>query len=245
MPSALASTQPLVIAIGSSQGVESASLANLAGSATTFSTATIESANDLPDLLGSYSSCDVVILPTSNLELLKSIRSEQWQALDQWVRDGGACILLLGDNSREAVEIAELSKLLPGEIQGFGRVNNPGPLESQIGTNDPIEPFEATRVTAPGSTIDIALLDSLNQRLPWLTRHAYGFGTVQVVASDLTQPAFVDWADRKKLWRSLLSRFIDLGVAEQSQGLQVGVHRIWDTTISSVNCVPRWMYSQV
>ncbi len=91
-----------------------------------------------------------------------------------------------------------------------------------MGTKDPIEAFEVTLVEPGVAKADLTLLDSLNRRLPWLSRYAHGFGTIQLVASDLEQPAFAQWPDRNKLWRSLLSRTIDLGVAEKSLDVQVG-----------------------
>ena len=222
-PTALPSTQPLIVAVGSTQGVETASSANLEGTATTFTTATIKAAEDLPDSFLCYSSCDLVILPSNDLGLLQSIRPAQWQALDRWLRDGGACLISLGPNSQQLSPLKEFAALLPGEVLDFGKVTNPGPLESNVvGTKDPIEPFEVTRVVAGLATVDLTLQDSLNRRLPWLSRYAHGFGTIQLVASDLEQPAFAQWPDRNKLWRLLLSRTIDLGVAEKSLDVQVG-----------------------
>ncbi len=222
-PAALPSTQPLIVAIGSTQGVETASSANLAGTATTFTTATIKAAEDLPDSSICFASCDLVVLPTNDLGLLQSIRPAQWQALDRWIRDGGACLIALGPNSQQLSSLKEFAALLPGEVLDFGKVTNPGPLESNvIGTKDPIDPFEVTRLSVGSATIDLMLQDSLNRRLPWLSRYAHGFGTIQLVASDLEQPAFAQWPDRKKLWRLLLSRTIDLGVAEKSLDVQVG-----------------------
>lgn len=222
-PTALPSPQPLIIALGSTQGVEISSSSNLSGGATTFTTASIKSAEDLPDTSSCYSSCDLVILTTNDIPLLKSMRPSQWQALERWIRDGGGCLISLGPNSKDAGQLKEFASMLPGEILDFGKVTNPGPLESHvIGTKDPIDAFEATRIASGTATVDLSLLDSLNRRLPWLCRYAYGFGTIQVVASDLEQPAFARWADRNKLWRSLLSRTIDLGVAEKTLDVQVG-----------------------
>ena len=222
-PEALPSTQPLIVALGSTQGVETASSSNLVSGATTFTTARIKSVENLPDSCACYASCDLVILPTNDLALLRAIRPSQWQALDRWIRDGGACLISLGPNSKQIDQLKDFTALLPGEILDFGKVTNPGPLESNIvGTKDPIEAFEVTRVAAGTATVDLTLLDSLNRRLPWLSRYAYGFGTIQLVASDLEQPAFARWPDRNKLWRLLLSRNIDLGVAEKSLAVQVG-----------------------
>lgn len=222
-PAPLASTQPLIVALGSTQGVETASSSNLAGGATTFTTAKIKSVESLPDTFSSYAACDLVILPTNDIALLNAIRPAQWQALDRWIRDGGACLMTLGPNSKQLDSLKEFAVLLPGEILDFGNVTNPGPLESSVvGTKDPIGAFEVTRVAAGTATVDLTLLDSLNRRLPWLSRYAHGFGTIQLVASDLEQPAFAQWPDRNKLWRSLLSKTIDLGVAEKSLNVQVG-----------------------
>lgn len=223
IPSALPSTQPLIVTFGSTQGVESASSSNVAGGESTFTTATIKSAEDLPDAASCYASCDLVILPTNDIALLSSIRPSQWQALDRWIRDGGACLISLGPNAKQTVPLKGFAALLPGEVLDFGKVTNPGPLESNIvGTKNPIAAFEVTRVATGSATVDLTLLDSLNRRLPWLSRYAYGFGMIQLVASDLEQPAFSQWADRNKLWRTLLSKHIDLGVAEKTLDVQVG-----------------------
>ncbi len=222
-PSALPSTQPLIVAIGSAQGVETASSSNLAGGATTFSTATVKSAEDLPDTSSSYASCDLVILPTNDLALFNAMRPSQWQALDRWIRDGGSCLISLGPNSKQTDQLKDFTALLPGEILDFATVTNPGPLESNVvGTKDPIDKFNVTRVSVGTATVDLMLLDSLNRRLPWLSRYPHGFGTIQLVASDLEQPAFAEWADRNKLWRLLLSRHIDLGLAEKTLDVKAG-----------------------
>ena len=221
-PAGLPSTQPLVVALGGTQGVESASSANVAGTATTFTTATINAAPDVPDISSCFASCDLLILSSNDLSLFQSLKPLQWQAIDRSLRDGGAALVSLGPNARELTAIESFKALLPGDVLDFGKVSNPGPLESHVGTNDRIDDFEITRFEAGSANVDLTLQDSLNRRLPWLSRHAYGLGSIQVVASDLEQPAFSNWPDRKKLWRTLLSRVIDLGAAEKSLNVQIG-----------------------
>ena len=70
-PAPLTSTQPLIVALGSTQGVETASSSNLAGGATTFATAKIQTAESLPDAASGYALCDLVILPTNDIALLR------------------------------------------------------------------------------------------------------------------------------------------------------------------------------
>ncbi len=222
VPNALPSTQPLIVTLGSAQDVEASSATNVAGTATTFTTASTNVAEELPDAAVCYSSVDLLIIPSSNTQLIRDLRPEQWQAIDRWIRDGGTGLISLGPDSRELSSIPPFAALLPGEILDFSKVTNPGPLESYVGTNDQIEIFEVTRFNPGSANVDLTLLDSLNRRIPWLSRHAYGLGSIQIVASDLEQPAFTDWPDRNKLWRLLLSRTIDLGVAEKSLNTQVG-----------------------
>ena len=221
-PTPLPSTQALVVTIGGTQGVESASSANIAGTATTFTTASINSAEDLPDASICYSSCDLLIISSNDLALLQALQPSQWSAIDRSLRDGGAALISLGPNARELIAINEFKSLLPGEFLDFGTVANPGPLESYVGTNDRIESFEISRLDPGSANVDLTLQDSLSRRLPWLSRHAHGLGSIQVVASDLEQPAFANWPDRKKLWRVLLGRVLDLGTAEKSLNLQIG-----------------------
>ena len=222
LPTALPSTQPLIVTFGATNGVEASSATNVAGTATTFTTATIQSAADIPDASICFSAVDLLIIPTNSVDLIRDIRPEQWQATDRWLRDGGSGLITLGPEARDLSSIKPFAALLPGEVLDYSKVTNPGPLESYVGTNDPIEVFEVTRFNPSTATIDLTLLDSLNRRIPWLSRHAYGLGSIQVVASDLDQPAFTDWPDRNKLWRILLGRTIDLGIAEKSLNTQIG-----------------------
>jgi len=222
LPTALPSTQPLIVTLGSTPGVETSSATNVAGTATTFTTAAIKAAEDLPDAAVCYSTCDLLIIPSNSAQLIRGMRPEQWQAIDRWIRDGGTGLISLGPDSLELSALKPFAALLPGEVLDFSKVTNPGPLESYVGTNDPLESFEVTRFSPGSANVDLTLLDSLNRRLPWLSRHAYGLGSIQIVASDLDQPAFTDWPDRNKLWRLLLGRTIDLGVAEKSLNTQVG-----------------------
>ncbi len=222
VPSPLPSSQPLVLALGESLGVEGAAATLVSGS-TTFTTAVISESEDLPIDWQQFSACDLLLLSTTNVELLKSITAVQWTAINAWVRDGGVCLNSVGPPARALQEIAGFRSLLPGSILDAGTVRNPGPMESYVVTDDPLSEFEVVIFDAVRGVSDLTLTDGLNRRVPFLSRTACGFGVIYTVAGDLSQPAFVNWRDLSKFWKLMLNRFIDQNVAERAfEKTQVG-----------------------
>jgi hypothetical protein len=222
IPPPLPSTQPLIVALGDSLGIESAAASLITGSSK-FTTAVITDQNELPDDWQHYTACDLLLLPTSRGDMLESLSPAQWDAMDVWIRDGGVCLSSLGPAARELQQTPGFQRLLPGKIIDVSQVRNPGPLESYVVTDDPVREFEVVVFDAVRGTVDVTLTDELSRRVPLLSRSAYGMGIVYTVSADLAQPAFANWRDRSKLWKSLLSRFIDQNVAERaSEATQVG-----------------------
>ncbi len=213
----LASSQPLIVAIGSSMGVEALSLKSAKNSASTLTTVVLDSAAQLPlDSIG-YSPCDLLLISTRNIELLKAITPQQWSALDGWIRSGGGCIVSLGSSAEELASVPELMSLLPGKVIDQGMVTNPGGLESLVGvTEDPLKPFPASLLELAEGEVKLMLTDSLARRLPWWTVHARGQGTVRVVASDMDATALANWKDRRILWDRLIEPYFSTSMIDNS-----------------------------
>lgn len=206
----LPSNQPLIIALGSSMGVEMLSRSSADGSNATFSTVRLESAGDVPPNSNAYSSCDLLLISGSDPELLQSLDGAQWSAIDDWIRRGGACIICLGDRDQALVAGLEpLRDLLPGPLVGVGRINNPGALESLVATEDPLADFGCALIEPQRGRIELTMTDSLSRTVPWWLTYSHGLGTMRFVASDLDQPAFQDWVDRQRLWGRLIAPYID------------------------------------
>lgn len=218
----LPSHQPLVLALGDSMGIEALARSSADGSSTTFSTIVLEQANQLPIHAAAYSSCDLLVISAANSQLLKSLNAKQWSAIDTWIRQGGACIVSIGDQVQDLGELAALQQLLPGEVTGTGLINNPAPLESLVATDEPLDAFACCLVAPQRGRIEMTLSDSLTRPVPWWLSYSHGLGTVRFVASDLGSPAFDDWNDRQRLWSRLLAPYLDRGSTEMLDEKQVG-----------------------
>ncbi len=205
----LASAQPLIVAIGSSMGVEALALKNASNSSSTLATIVVDSADQLPREPMDYAASDLLLISTRNTQLLREIDASQWRALDGWIRSGGGCIISLGNSAEELDTVPELLELLPGKVIAQGRVTNPGGLESLVGSSaeDPLKEFSVTLLELTEGEVKLTLTDSLARRLPWWIVNAHGQGTVRVVASDMDATAFAEWNDRRILWDRLIEPY--------------------------------------
>lgn len=210
----LPSTQPLIAAIGSAMGVQELSRTSADGTLSTYSTALLDTATSLPSQWRDYTGCELVLLSCRDSALLNSLSEAQWQALDDWIRRGGSCIITLGGDVETLQGLPQLAALLPGRIVGEGLITNPGTLESLITTDQPLESFATTRIELERGRVDLSLVDSLSRPVPWWVSYSHGLGTVRLIASDLSDPAFEQWKDRKLLWQRLLEPYIGRALTE-------------------------------
>ncbi len=209
----LLSSQPLVVAIGSSMGVEALSRSSADGSQATFSVVRLQSAAEVPPSQSAYSSCDLLLISSGDPQLLHALDTRQWSAIDNWIRRGGAGIVSLGDQLQELEGLKSLAALLPGELIGTGRVSNPAALESLVGTEDPLEDFGCAIIRPDRGRIELSFTDSLSRSVPWWMSYSHGLGTMRFVASDLGAAAFENWDDRGRLWARLIAPYMERALA--------------------------------
>ena len=204
----LLSSQPLIVAMGSSMGVESLSRSSGDGSQTTFSVALLQSAAEVPPNQAAYSSCDLLLISCADAGLLHSLDARQWSAIDNWIRRGGAGVVSLSDQVQELGSLQPLAALLPGELIGSGRIRNPAALESLVGTEDPLADFGYALIKPERGRIELTLTDSLSRSVPWWMSYSHGLGTMRFVASDLGGATFEEWDDRSRLWARLIAPYM-------------------------------------
>jgi len=215
----LASSQPLIVAIGSSMGVEALSLKSAKNSASTLTTVVLDAADRLPFDLIDYSASDLLLISTRDIELLRAINAQQWSAIDGWIRSGGGCIISLGSTVEELASVPELLSLLPGKVLDQGMVTNPGGLESLVGvTEDPLKPFPVTLLELAEGEVKLMLTDSLARRFPWWIVNSLGQGTIRVVASDMDTTALANWKDRRVLWDRLIEPYFTSSMIDNAAG---------------------------
>lgn len=212
----LSATQPLILCIGSTMGLEDLVRVSKDESQKSLTLIQIEKADDLPNSWLTYQPCNLVIIESSKMQLLREIDASRWSALDDWIRRGGCCIVSLGAKADELRTINGLQSLLPGPIQGDVVINKPTTLETMI-SEQQLQPFPAIELKVPPTQVELSLKDSLAQQIPWWVRSGHGFGIVQTIASDLNHPSLAKWKQRKALWERLISPHIDKALLESSQ----------------------------
>jgi len=218
----LSSDQPLVIALGDAMGIDGLSRRSADGSSANFSTVVLTRAEQLPPRWSDYSSCDLIVISGKNIQLLQSLQTAQWQALDTWIRRGGACVIALGETAQELAQLPALLELLPGPVVGQGRINNPAALESLVATDEPLDPFACCLVQPTRGKVELTLNDALARPIPWWLSYSHGLGTIRFVASDLGDSSFNDWQDRQRLWGRLIAPYLDRNIIEVVDEKQVG-----------------------
>ncbi len=218
----LPSDQPLIVAIGSSMGVEALSRTSADGSSSTISTVTITSAEQLPPNPEAYTACDLLLISGSDPALLQQLSSQRWGAIDGWLRGGGAGLISLGFGTEVLSGISPLADLLPGPVVAVGRISNPAALESLVATEDPLAEFECVIVEPQRGRVEMSMTDSLSRSVPWWLSYSHGLGTVRFVASDLSAPAFADWQDRSSLWGRLIAPYWERTASEALEQQPVG-----------------------
>lgn len=214
----LGSDQHLVLALGASMGLEQLSRTNAEGAGANFSCITIQDASDLPPESFYYESCDLIVVSTSDTDFLKDVEPK-WSAIDGYLRRGGGCILSAAATASEylqSLNSSGLAELLPGEVGGVGRVDDPRVVESLISPEDPLGEFDVLLFESTEHA-QLTLSDRLNRSTAWWTRFTRGHGTVSVIAADLDSEAFASWADRRVLWQLLVAPYLSQEVLENRE----------------------------
>ncbi|GIW99441.1 MAG: hypothetical protein KatS3mg111_2774 [Pirellulaceae bacterium] len=215
--------QPLVLALADSCGLETLVRTDQRHGTATFSIATVEQAEQLPEHWRAYLPCDLVIIPVRQNGWLETLTLAQWQALDDYLRRGGNAMVVMagvpqGWESDPRWQV--LRSLIPGKIVAEGTVRDPGLLETLVATDHPIAPFATHVLDEVRGNIELQLVDHLARPVPWWVRAPHGNGTVQFVASDLGSGALAQWQDRPLIWERLVAPFLDTSISEAAQGAE-------------------------
>ena len=217
----LDSDQLLFLAIGSSMGVESCVVRNAAKTDSNFSVQVVERAEQLPTSWRDYLACDLLLISSQDLDLLRQM-GDRWTAIHEWIRQGGNCIVSLKATSAESLDgSGGFKELLPGQPIATGMVTDPGPLESYVATTrDPLNRISVSILGPYRGQARLSFKDTLGKRVPWWIHYAHGQGAMHLFASDLDQQSFADWSDRREMWSRILSQVFDKSVLEGDLGTE-------------------------
>jgi hypothetical protein len=232
MPTAPESIMPdesLVLSMGRPQGIEAIAelpgfqinnrginRARSNGSGVEIVTAHIDpQMGSMPGRWYGYDAARVIVVDTSDRETMSALDALRGQPLVDWVARGGHLVVAVGANW-QAVRDSVLASILPGLPSGQEKVPSLAELDAFAGSNK--------QITPPGAPpVLVTKLEEMEQRgasvlaqtskMPLVIRGAHGFGRVTLVAMDVDQKPFSDWADRALFW----VRALDLKRPRQDQ----------------------------
>jgi hypothetical protein len=200
----------------------------------------------LPGRWYGYDAAQVIVVDTSDREVLSALDNLRGKPLVDWVERGGHLVVSVGSNW-QLVRDSVLGPILPGEPTGRERVTSLEALDTFAGSTKSITPPGAPAVQVTkfvgveergGSVL------SVTSNIPLVIRGPHGFGRVTVIALDVDQKPFSEWPDRALFWTQALdlrrqradqarsggnlgggSRFYQSGVSDLSSQLRVALEQ--------------------
>jgi hypothetical protein len=219
--SGLPPTQPLVLAIGSAMGLEDLVRTSADGSTVSMTLVELSSAAEIPQWWPEYQAVDLVVISAIGLksfDVSDPKLAAGWQALDQWVRRGGTVVLSLNESLSSLDKLPFPEQWLPGGVEGEALIKSPAALESMIITDQPLQPFPALLVQPNNGQVRLNLTDVLGRQVPWWVTKPHGFGTIEVIATDLGHDSFAQWKHRRLLWERLVTPYFEKSILEGPKG---------------------------
>ncbi len=149
-----------------------------------------------------YDAARAIVIDTTDRETMSALDALRGQPIIDWVARGGHLVVAVGSNW-QAVNDSVLGPILPGRPAGREKVPSLEALDTFAGSNKPITP--------PGTpAVMVTKLEELTERrgrvlstmskMPLVVRGAHGFGRVTLIALDVDQKPFSDWADKAMFW---------------------------------------------
>jgi hypothetical protein len=167
---------------------------------------------ELPEDWFCYEGIDTILLTTSDDSLMKQISQSQWDAIAQWVTNGGRLIVSSADNSSSLLETTgALARFCPGEFAGPGEIRTSGRLEAFANNDQLIERGDPPIPVATFTGLKGRIL-LLEGDVPLIIKRSAGLGQITFVAFDLDADRICQWQG----FSNLLNRLVTILDSKQS-----------------------------
>lgn len=168
----------------------------------------------LPETWYGYDGVELLIM---NAEMIQSLRDRQFQALQDWIKRGGALVTAGGVNYGTFSD-RRIADLLPLRITGLKQATKLTSLQEFCGyTLSGPEPFLVLDVNIPDAAVIVQ-----EASLPIIHQRGFGTGNILFLAFDFQNPPFSRWPHRQAFWqkiRSLLPEFERKGIQFDPQDI--------------------------
>jgi len=155
----------------------------------------------LPETWYAYDGVRAIVM---SVDILNGLSTKQFQALSDWIKNGGYLITASGTNYGALLE-KRLSRLLPLKIEGHRQFLELNAMASFCGqTFTSPKPFLVLETTPDNHTNGSQILAAENH-VPVVLRQNIGIGKIVFVSFDFFSPPFSRWSHRTAFWDRLLS----------------------------------------
>lgn len=218
---AVRSTQPLVVGVGGSAGLDEAASTLRRIDEGPLQVAVIANAEALPDQWWGYDGVDAVVLTTADPAWFAPLTQKQKDTLVEWVLRGGRLVLSAGAHASTWAGDARFRPLFPGPVAEVSYLRERSGLEEftrqELPLDDPRWQRQRPQLAVFSHTRGEVLLTEIGGGTgrPLVIEFPAALGRVVYIALDLDHPAFQAWRGRPRLVARCLTRL--LGDADQAQ----------------------------
>lgn len=240
-------TDPFVLTIETEQFVLNAIESTRIGDLSKGAKVKLSAARQLPTNAFCYEGVEAVFLAAPSSDWLETVSQLQWNALEQWILDGGKLILSIDPRQADIISrIPVLGRLIAGEINGTVEIRSSKNLDA----------FASSPALFGSEPDGIRIIDLKNLRgmiaveqdgKPLVIRTAMGFGEVVLVAFRLDEERLVQWSGFKNLVYRLQHRIHLQEAAQNQRAISRGgsvIHPGFDDLIGQLR-VPLDQFSKV
>ncbi len=202
-----------IVGIGTQLNLEQAAMRSAKSSLLSYSVSNLEVATDVPSTEQGYRGVALIVLSTTDIDLLKALTSLQQSAIKEWVLQGGNLLVWTGGSSNELSKLPWLEDLIGEKRVGMEVDVEPATLESFLSSRNKLPPLNCASFQVLRSSISLSLTTKDRRKLPVLFHRAAGLGRVQVFACDAHRTPISDWQDRIALLEKMLA-YHDIEVSQ-------------------------------
>ena len=219
LPAPLLSTQPLIVELGETIGVDDAVRLGRFDAGEPIQLRRITETAELPTESFGYDGVDYVVAVTSSVGILESMDDQRFAAMVRWLRLGGRMVLCVGRRGEEVFAAGHrLAVFAPGESPQVTPLRMYSGLEdyaraaerlASVGgsalrdTGIPVTTFDRWQ-----GAIESSEVGGPAGRIPTILRTPFGLGQIALLAFDADLAPFDQWQGRP----ALVARALQLNV---------------------------------
>lgn len=176
----------------------------------------------LPETWYGYDSVELLIMKTDSI---RRLRERQFQALTQWIKQGGY-LITAGSLNYGSLSDMRIQGILPVRVLGQQRLFELTSLKNFCGRSlRSFESFLVLNVSMKNSDVLITEGD-----IPIIIQKHLGVGQIVFLAFDYNTQPFSNWDGRELFWEKALSMRSEI----DPQGVSVDNNKILDSMIANV-----------